>query len=68
MSGQTVAQTGRAPAQALGAYSMPEHIREPLLRWEGLERYERLLASMAQTVALSPARIWRNEPNQTDSA
>jgi hypothetical protein len=50
-------QTGRAPesAQAFGAYSRPEHIREllgpaPPLRWESLERYERVLASMAQAV------------------
>jgi len=59
MDKQTVAPTGRAPApaQALAAYSMPEPIREllwpaPLLSWEGPERYERVLAAMAQAVDL----------------
>jgi hypothetical protein len=57
MEKQTVAPTGLepAPAQAVAAFSMPEHIREllgpaPLLRWESPERYERVLASMAQAV------------------
>jgi hypothetical protein len=54
---QTVAPTELepAPAQAVAAFSMPEHIRKllgpaPLLRWESPERYERVLASMAQAV------------------
>jgi hypothetical protein len=57
MDKQTVAPTGRglAPAQAAATFSLPEHIREllgpaPLLTWESPERYERVLASMAQAV------------------
>jgi hypothetical protein len=57
MDKQTVALTGRgpAPAQAVAAFSVPEPIREllgpaPLLRWESPDRYERILASVAQAV------------------
>ena len=57
MEKQTVAQTGAAPApaRALDGFSLPEYIREllgpaPLLRWESPERYERVLAFMAQAV------------------
>lgn len=57
MEKQAVGPTGLepAPARALDAYGVPEPIREllgpaPLLRWESPERYERVLASMAQAV------------------
>jgi hypothetical protein len=57
MDKQTVAPTGAepAPAQAEAAFSIPEPIRELLgpallLKWESPERYERVLASMAQAV------------------
>jgi hypothetical protein len=57
MEKQTVASTelAPAPAQVVAAFSLPEPIREllgpaPLLRWESAERYERVLASMAQAV------------------
>ena len=57
MEKQTVAPTGLepAPAQAVAAIGLPAPIREllgpaPILRWESPERYERVLASMAQAV------------------
>jgi hypothetical protein len=57
MNKQTVAPRGLAlaPAQAVAAFSLPSEIREllgpaPLLSWEGPERYERVLAAMAQAV------------------
>jgi hypothetical protein len=55
MEKQTIAPMGHAPAQALAACGLPEHVREllgpaPLLGWESPERYERVLAAMAQAV------------------